>query len=93
MKIKFPKSDPITAESFSIGLTMLDAALLENSEELYDFKKLSFKNRVLNDNVVSLKTGNYSPFFVKTILNLLESKSVERLTPGEALAIIRPYEY
>ena len=56
-------------------------------------KKMAFKNRVFNDNVVRLKTERFSPFFVKTVLNLLESKCVERLTPGEALAILRPYEY
>ena len=56
MKVNFPKSDPVTAESFSVGLTMLDAALLEDSQTLYDMKKMTFKNRVFNDNVVRLKT-------------------------------------
>lgn len=41
--------------------------------------------------MVSFKTSHYSPFFVKTVLNLVEGKSVERISPGEAWAIIRPY--
>ena len=92
MKINFPKSDPVTAEAFSIGLTILDAAILHDSEELYDLKKMSFKYSVFNDNVVKLKTDKYSPFFVKTVVNLLEGKSVERITPGEALSILQPYQ-
>ena len=31
-KIHYPKSDPPTGESFSIGMTIIDAALLINSE-------------------------------------------------------------
>lgn len=50
---------------------MLDAALLEDSEELYDIKNMRFKNRAFSDNVVRLKTERYSPFFAKTIINLL----------------------
>jgi hypothetical protein len=73
-------------------LTILDAAILHDSEELYDLKKMSFKYSVFNDNVVKLKTDKYSPFFVKTVVNLLEGKSVERITPGEALSILQPYQ-
>jgi hypothetical protein len=91
MRINFPKSDPVTAEAFSIGLTILDAALLYDSEQLYDLKGMSFQYSIFNDNVVRLKTDKYSPFFVRTVLNLLEGKSVERVTPGESLAILQPY--
>ena len=70
----------------------MDAALLTNSEDLYDCKKIRFANSIFNDNIVHLKTDKYSPFFVKTVLNLVEGKGVERITPGEAWAIIRPYK-
>ena len=72
-------------------MTIIDAALLLNSEELYDYKKIRFDNNTFNNNIVKFKTDKYSPFFVKTVLNLVEGKSVERITPGEAWAIIRPY--
>ena len=41
-------SDPTLAESFSIGLTALDAILLENSEPLYSnetFDKSRFEGK------------------------------------------------
>lgn len=46
-----------------------------------------FENKITN-----LKTNKYSPFFVKTILNLIASQTVDRLSPGEALAVLRPYQ-
>jgi hypothetical protein len=91
-KTKYCKSDPVIAESFSIGLTIMDAALLFDSEELYDVKSVSFKNYLYNDNLVAFKSLNMSPFFIKTVLNMLEVKSFDRPSPGESLAILKPYE-
>jgi hypothetical protein len=87
-KVKYCKSDPVIAESFSIGLTMLDACLLIDCEELYDFEEFSFKNYQFQDHLVALKSLNMSPFFIKTVLNLLEVQCYNRPTPGEVLAII-----
>lgn len=49
----------------------MDAALLFDSEELYDVKSVAFKNYLYNDNLVAFKSLNMSPFFIKTVLNLL----------------------
>lgn len=79
---KYCRADPIIAESFSIGLTMVDTALLFNSEELYDCVEVTFKNYQFQDNLVSFKSMNLSPFFIKTVLNLLEVQSFNRPSPG-----------
>lgn len=71
VKAKFCKSDPIVAESFSIGLTIMDAALLTDSEDLYNYEDITFKNYQFQDNLVAFKSMNLSPFFIKTVLNLL----------------------
>lgn len=49
----------------------MDAALLFDSEALYDMKTIAFKNYLYNDNLVAFKSMNLSPFFIKTVLNLL----------------------
>lgn len=91
MKVKYCKSDPVIAESFSIGLTIVDAALLTDSEELFDFQEVSFKNYQFQDNLVAFKSMSLTPFFIKTVLNLLEVQHFNRPTPGEVLAILTPY--
>jgi hypothetical protein len=50
---------------------MLDAILLVDCEELYDFEEFSFKNYQFQDYLVTLKGMTLSPFFIKTVLNLL----------------------
>jgi hypothetical protein len=92
MKVKYCKSDPVIAESFSIGLTIVDAALLADSEDLYNFEEISFKNYQFQDNLVAFKSMSLSPFFIKTVLNLLEVQHFNRPTPGEVQAILTPYE-
>lgn len=41
--------------------------------------------------ITSLKTNKYSPFFVKTVMNMIAAQTVDRLSPAEALAVLRPY--
>jgi len=60
----------------------MDAALLFDSEELYDVKSVAFKNYLYNDNLVAFKSLSMSPFFIKTVLNLLEVKCFDRPSPG-----------
>jgi len=50
---------------------MLDACLLVDCEELYDFEVFSFKNYQFQDYLVALKSMSLSPFFIKTVLNML----------------------
>ena len=82
VKVKYCKSDPSIAESFSIGLTMLDASLLVDCEELYDFEEFSFKNYQFQDYLVAFKSLSLSPFYIKTVLNLLEVQCFNRPSPG-----------
>jgi hypothetical protein len=77
-----PLSDSMLAESFSIGLTILDAALLFDSETLYDMHYIGFKAHIFNENVYKWKTSSYSPFLIKTVENLVEVNHIERPTPG-----------
>jgi hypothetical protein len=71
VKAKYCKSDPVISEAFSIGLTIIDAALLTNSENLYNMQEISFKNYQFQEDLVSFKSLNLSPFFIKTVLNIL----------------------
>jgi hypothetical protein len=73
-------------------LTIVDAALLTNSEELFNYEEVTFKNYQFQDNLVAFKSMSLSPFFIKTVLNLLEVQHFNRPTPGEVLAILAPYE-
>lgn len=87
-----PASDPVLAESFSIGLTIMDAALLFDSEKLYDMHYIGFKAHIFNENVYKWKTSSsYSPFLIKTVENMVEVNHIERPTPGEVYAILHPY--
>jgi hypothetical protein len=81
-RAKYCKADPVIAESFSIGLTMMDACLLTDCEELYDCNEVSFKNYQFQDNLVNFKSMSLSPFFIKTVLNLLEVQNFNRPSPG-----------
>ena len=53
---------------------------------------MSFKNYLFQDHLVAFKSLNLSPFFIKTVLNLLEVQSYNRPSPGEVQAILVPYE-
>lgn len=50
---------------------MIDAALLIDSEELYNCNEISFQNYQFQDNLVAFKSLSLSPFFIKTVLNML----------------------
>lgn len=70
----------------------MDAGLLFNSESLYDMDYIGFKAHIYNENVYRWKTSSYSPFLIKTIENMVEVNHIQRPTPGEVYAILRPYE-
>ena len=90
--IVHPRSDPVLGEAFSIGLTMLDAALLTDNEELYEMRNLRFNIHRFHENLVKWKESSYSPFLVRTVENLLEINWYERPTAGEVRAVLEPYE-
>ena len=54
------QNDPLTVESFSIGLTVLDAALLVSSEKFYE-KSGVFGFDQLKQSLRLLTQNNYSP--------------------------------
>lgn len=73
-------------------MTIIDAALLFDSETLYDMHYIRFKAHIFNENVYKWKNSGYSAFLIKTVENMVEVSHVERPTPGEVYAIILPYE-
>ena len=90
--LEYSRTDPIVAESFSIGLTIVDAALLFDSELLYVLEPvMGFKNHVFKTNLVRWKSRPLSPFLIRTVVNMLEVRVLERPSPGEVHAILSPY--
>lgn len=75
----FPTVDPIIAESFSIGLTSLDAATLSNSNPLY-LKNNKFDYRKLESRLVELKHVGYSELLNLVIDNLCDADTTRRCT-------------
>ena len=83
-ELSIGKSAPDTnfesAESFSAGLTAMDAVLLEDSKKLYD-KKFNFDYEALHSKRVNLlNEGGYSDQLKHVILNLTEFEPEDRLT-------------
>ena len=69
-----------TAESFSTGLTVLDAALLQSSENMYK-KNNEFDFSILEGQKENLKNDGYYGDLLKcTIFTLLASKPEDRIT-------------
>jgi hypothetical protein len=67
-----PQYDPCVAETFSLGLTLLDAALMQDSSSLYNIRSPSFRKGLFRDMVIRWRNSGYSPFLVHTVENMLE---------------------
>jgi serine/threonine protein kinase len=83
--IQFAKMEPSSnlqlAESFSIGLTCLDAGTLTSSANLYNKNKFNYDD--LNGKRLSLKNAGYSPVLCMVIGNLCEPNFENRSTCSE----------
>ena len=66
-----PSTDPLIAESFSVGLTSLDAGTLTNSSTLF-LKNNKFDYHMLENRLKSLHEIGYSDLLIMVIENLCE---------------------
>ena len=81
------------SESFSAGLTLLDAALLTDSHKLYD-KKQNFDYEALNGDKVNLASlPGYSNELKHAIMNLTEFEPEDRETLTHINRWLEPYEH
>ena len=77
-------------EAFSIGVTTLELALLESSEDLYNYKDNIF-NKGLMDARIQRCSQRYSVFFTQVVKMLTDMNPKERLSSGECWATLSPY--
>lgn len=80
--VAIPDIDPVKGESFSIGLTLLDAVCLEDCSKLYNFKNCTFDTSKLQTLIVKLNAQSfYSAFLKEIIMELLEMDPNIRKSP------------
>jgi hypothetical protein len=80
------------SEMFSIGLTILSAATLEDYSYLYDPKNNHFDKANLNSKLDKFKIFSlYSDILKGTILNLCELAVEKRLSPQELWDFLYPH--
>ena len=84
-------NDPQVVEIFSIGLTVLDAALLTSSERFYE-PNGAFNSLKLNDNLRQLAKMGYSPQLVKLIQKMCELQPWDRAKVCDIVNNLRPFE-
>jgi len=91
----------VTAESFSIGLTVLQSGLLFNAKELYNMRDMTFNSDQLNKKVVnwhnleySVENGGYrkySPLLRNIVAGMCNPDDRERLVSLQVEELLRPY--
>jgi hypothetical protein len=86
-----PSGDYQLAETFSIGLTLLDAATLGDSSELYkNSKQIDYEG--LEGRLTELASRSYSNPLVQLISNMCETAPEGRTSAKELLEWLAPYE-
>lgn len=86
-----PSGDFRLAESFSVGLTCLDAATLSSSVPLYQ-KNNKFQYEELTNRVQELRSVGYGQTLSLLIANLCEADSDRRSSCSEIYAWLEPYQ-
>lgn len=77
---------------FSIGLTVLSAAMLEDFEHLYDIKNYNFNQQQLNRKLDEFKvSGKYSDILKGAIANICEVNPDRRVSAEELWAFLQPH--
>lgn len=90
----FPETDSVKGESFSIGLTLLDAITLEDSSKLYNFKNCTFDVNKLQGLLAKLHANEqYSHFLKEIVTDLLNLDPQQRKSAEQTYLRILPYEY
>ena len=85
-----PSKDERLAESFSVGLTCLDAGTLNNSALLYQKNKFAYDQ--LDARIGDLQASGYSELLTMVVRNLCEVDPVRRSTCSELFRWLKPYE-
>jgi hypothetical protein len=83
-------NDPVLVETFSIGLTVLDAAVLSLSELFYENNGV-FNYDKLNQSLKMLNSIGYSPQLTHIITKMCDPQPANRLKANELVKILRPY--
>lgn len=73
------KLDPYLNDVFSMGMTLLEAATLKPSRDLYNYSSLSINVSMLQERLMSLKE-KYSTFIYSAIKDMLEIDVNQRAT-------------
>lgn len=84
--------DPNLAEAFSIGLTIIDAGLLSESNHLYNIKSQKFDADKAREHFRDWSNSYYSDFLKRTVLSLCELDPKLRATPADVYSKLQPYE-
>lgn len=63
-----PETDQVKAESFSIGLTLLDAITLTDSSKCYNFQNCTFDVSKLQELLAKLHSEEEYSYFLKEIV-------------------------
>jgi hypothetical protein len=83
--------DPCKAEVFSIGLTLLSSATLENCNGFYDTQgghKIEFDKI---NNLLRRLSQKYSPLLVQTISSMIAKTPENRKKASEIYQMLFPY--
>ena len=86
-------SSSFSAEVFSIGLTVLSAAMLDDFLRLYNTKQYSFNSQEATSLLNEWRSNTvYSEIFTALVSNLCEFQPEKRLTDTELWNWISKYE-
>ena len=85
-----PSKDERLAESFSVGLTCLDAGTLNNSSQLFQKNKFAYEQ--LEARLGDLQASGYSELLNIVIRNLCEVDPDRRCSCSELFRWLKPYE-
>lgn len=82
-----------SSEMFSIGMTILNAAMLNDFTEIYDVKKFKFKFDEASEDLQQWRDNTvYSEIFTAFISNLCSFEPEKRLTEKELWSWINKHE-
>lgn len=84
--------NPNLAESFSIGLTIIDAGLLGDSSRLYNMKSQKFDLDAAKQQFTEWEESPYSDFLKKTVMSMCELDPRLRASPTDIFNKLLPYE-
>ena len=86
-----PRHDAHKSDVFALGLTILHAATLENSINVYDYAQLLVDYSQIQRMLLGARS-KYSEFFVNFIMEMLNQDELQRPSFQNLLDILSPYE-